>query len=784
MFFFKHDMYRLLMAVYIWLGFFQPIYAQDSCNITVDCRVVETHNGQPLYPVSVYIDEMKREFETDEDGRFQISNACAGKYHIHFHAAGYEHLVKELNITANASLKFSLSHIDNELDEVIVADDHTKTIIQSKSNMNRMDIVANSGKTLGDMLQRVNGVSVLSNGATIAKPVIHGLYGNRIIILNNGIRQEDQQWGSEHAPNIDPFLANNITVLKGASGVRYGTDAIGGVVLVEPSVVRTMQGWGGEVNFAGFSNNRMGVASATVEHGFKYIKGLGIRLQGTLKQGGNYRIPGHWAANTGTMESNYSATLAYKRAHFGAEVFYSHFNTQLGVYRGAHTGNEKDLLFAINSDTPTIYTGFTYNLARPMQHISHDLWKLKLNADNRAGAFSLVYAYQHNYRQEYDVIRGNTDKAQLNLTLNTQTLNLNFNHKAIGGITGQIGIDGTYQENYMQDGDRLFIPNYRSPAAAAYIIERYRLRKLTLEAGLRYDYKHYEVYNPEGNNQAVVRYDFDYSNASGTIGLKYKVKPNWEWTATLANAWRTPQANELFSAGLHHSAARIELGDKNLLPEKAYSLNVETIYNLPDKWHAEVSLYSQYINDFIYLSPGADILTIRGYFKTFSYRQTDAWLNGADVSVRYQIMKPLEAHLKTSFLFARDIQQRDWLILMPADRVSAGLKHRFNISKTVQDVFVGIDARYVFRQWRIPANFDAIDNPRPPMDYTVLDAEAGASIMLNGHPVYCSITVMNMLNKAYRDYMDAFRYFINQQGTNAVLRLRIPFNFYENKSKI
>lgn len=777
-------MNRVLIAMILWLMVLvQHVYAQDTCNINIKCRVVETHSGQSLFPVSVYVDEMKREFEVDEDGRFEIDKACAGTYHIHFHAAGYEHLVKELKISANASLKFSLSHIDKELAEVVVSDDRAKTIIQSKGNINRLDIVSNSGKTLGDMLQNVNGVSVLSNGATIAKPVIHGLHSNRIIILNNGIRQEDQQWGGEHAPNIDPFLANNITVLKGASGVRYGTDAIGGVVLVEPSAVRTMIGWGGEVNLAGFSNNRMGVASATVEHGFKYIKGLGIRLQGTLKQGGNYHIPGYWAANTGTEEQNYSATMAYKRAHFGVEAFYSHFNTKLGIYRGSHTGNQADLMAAINSDTPLVNAGFSYQIDRPMQHVVHDLAKLKVNADTRAGALSLVYAYQHNFRQEYDIIRGTSDKAQLNLTLNTQSLNLNLEHKPIAGISGQVGVDGTYQENYMQDGDRVFIPNYSSPGLAAYLIERYRLNKVTLEAGARYDYRHYEVFNPEGNNQTIVRYLFDYSNASGTIGLKYKPKPNWEWSATLANAWRAPQASELFSSGLHHGAARIELGDKNLKPEKAYSLNIETAYNTPDKLHAELSLYSQYINDFIYLKPDADILTIRGYFKSFRYTQTNAWLNGVDASVKYYPAKLLETHLKASFLFARDVQQKDWLILMPADRISGGVKYTFNLGKTIKDVYIGVDGRYVFRQWRIPANFDQIDYPHPPADYFVLDAEAGVTVMRSGHPIYFSVTVMNALNQQYRDYLDAFRYFINQPGTNVVLRLRVPFNFYGLISK-
>lgn len=752
--------------------------AQTTCNFIINVSVVETHNFEPLYPVVLHIDELNTSYQTDEDGKVSIQGICTGNYTFHLQAMGYEPVAERVTVAGNAELRFRMAHTAQSLQEVQVTEERSHTLLQSKSQLNAATINANSGKTLGAMLQAVNGVSVLSNGATIAKPVIHGLHSNRILMLNNGVRQEDQQWGGEHAPNIDPFLANNITVLKGAAGVRYGTDALGGVVLVEPAPVRTLPGTDAELNLAGFSNNRMGVASAMVQHSFSKAPALGIRLQGTLKQGGNYQTPGgYWIANTGVREQNYSATIAYRKAHHGAELFYSHFNTHLGIYRGSHTGSKEDLDRAINSPVPLVPATFSYDIARPRQHVTHDLGKAKVYADTRIGMFNLVYAYQHNYRQEYDVVRTDDGKAQLNLTLNTQTLNLNLDHKPLGNVKGQVGLDGIYQENFSAAGDRLFIPNYRSLGIAGYAIERWQHNQWTLEAGLRYDYRNYDVYNPEGANQQVVHYRFDYSSVSGTFGASYQARPNWVWSLTLANAWRAPQANELFSSGLHHGAARIELGDKTLSPERAYSLNLESKYTLSTRLVAEVSFYSQYIRDYIFLQPGADLLTIRGYFKTFTYGQTDAWMNGVDATLQYHWNSYLETELKGSFLRARNVTANDWLILIPADRLSLHNQYTRSISPMFQDCFVGADVRYVFTQSRVPAGFDSIDHPRPPAAYWLLDASAGATLHIGRQRVFASLSVTNVLNTRYRDYLDAFRYFIDQPGTNVALRIRVPINF-------
>jgi len=777
-------MLRILAILLVALLPCLSLQAQPDCTLKISIVVTEIHSGLPVSDATVAIDELRRSWQTDENGTAPVDSLCPGAYTVHIQQPGMEQKTEHITVLDNETFRIKVVHSDQLLHQVVVQQERVKTVIQSKSQLNAQDIAANSGKTLGDMLQSVNGVSTLNNGATISKPVIHGLSGNRIMILNNGIRQEDQQWGGEHAPDIDPFLANNITVIKGAAGVRYGTDAIGGVVLVEPAPLRSEPGWDGEVNMAGFSNNRMGVLSAMLEHNFKKIPELSFRVQGTFKKGGNYEIPGgYWVANTGVVERNYSATVAYNKAHYGAELFYSHFNTDLGIYTGSHTGSEQDLMNAINSPIPLVPADFTYDIQRPRQHVEHDLLKLKAHADNKLGVWSLVYAYQHNFRQEYDIIRIEDGLAQLNLTLNTQSLNLNLDHKPLGRhLTGQVGIDGTYQDNFFRNNDRVFIPSYTSLAAAAYAIERYRRNNWTLEAGLRYDFKHYDMFNPEGATLQNKEYLFDFSNASGTLAFKQQLSTQLEWSATLANAWRAPQANELFSAGLHQGAARIELGDKNLRPERAYSLNLEGKYQPGNRLKVELSLYTQAIQDYIYLTPGTDILTIRGYYKVFNYTQTNALLSGADLSMQYALTDHWSGTLKGSTLRAWDRTNQTWLILMPADRASLSLKYTHDISNTLQECFIGVGGKYVARQTRIPDNFDQIDYPRPPADYFLMDAETGTTLHWGKQPLYCSVSVSNLLNRKYRDYMDVFRYFIDQPGTNVALRLRIPFNFSNTKT--
>ena len=187
------------------------------------------------------------------------------------------------------------------------------------------------GLSLGDALKRLPGITTLNTGNSIAKPMIHGLHSNRILILNNGIRLEGQQWGSEHAPEIDAFSAGKLKVVKGAAAVRYGPDALGGVILVEQPEWRDAAGTTQDYNFGGCTNGGMGFISGRVEQKLKRLSAFTWRAQGSAKIAGNVRIPGYFLQNTGMQENNFSLAAAWRKFAYGFETFYSDYHSKLGI---------------------------------------------------------------------------------------------------------------------------------------------------------------------------------------------------------------------------------------------------------------------------------------------------------------------------------------------------------------------------------------------------------------------------------------------------------------------
>jgi iron complex outermembrane receptor protein len=646
---------------------------------------------------------------------------------------------------------------------------------QPLQSSSMLDATAQAGRPLGEILSAVNGVATFSNGATLVKPVVHGLSGARVLTLANGIRQEDQQWGTEHALAIDPLALEAIRVVRGAAGVRYGPEAMGGAVVMEPAPLRSDAGTSAIVRTALFSNNGMGLFGGSIEHRFQKMPRLALRVQGSGRRGGNYALPGSYrAANTALAEGAGSLLTSWRGAHSEVEVYYSVFRTSLGLYRGSHTGNQKDLEAAVASPIPLWPADFSYAIERPWQQVTHHLAKAKAAIDTRIGRASITYGFQYNLRREYDVQRIETDRAQLNLSLVTQTLHLALDHRRFGAFSGSVGAEGVYAENRFEDGDRVFLPFYDTRGVGAYAIERYRRGDWTVEAGLRWDVRHYDVKNPEGPSQGVVRYERSYSAPSVTLGARR------EWGsghvgATLSGAWRAPQPAELFAAGYHQSAARVETGNRDLVAERAYGVNIDAERHF-GKLGVEATFYHQRIADYIYLQPGPGLLTIRGFFRTFQYAQTDAALTGTDLTLSYDWTDGLTTTAQASLLRARDVAADDWIILIPPDRFRLFTRYALDLGR-LRGAYVSVDGRYVAQQTRVPQNFDAIDFPRPPARYFLLGAEVGSVLHFGKQPLTWSLAVSNALNTRYRDYLDAFRYFLDRPGRDVALRVTVPFSF-------
>lgn len=771
-----------LLSCFLLLS--QQLYAQKTpCNYEIAGKITCEDKKENLSYATLWITELKKGIQTDENGNFSIKGLCEGTYTLVCSYVGCENHTEHITIPKNQqkqqhAIVVKLLPSTKNLEEVEIKGQKTANTdlnVQTTNTISDQELAATRGLSLGESLKKIVGVTTLNTGSSIAKPMIQGMHSNRVLIMNSGVRQEGQQWGAEHAPEIDPFVASQLSVIKGAASVRYGADAIGGVVLVEPKPLQSNPKLGGELNLVGATNGRQGVISGIVEGKLK--SPFFWRLQGTLKKSGNINTPNYYLRNTGLEETNFSYGLGYLKEKFGVEMFYSQFNTSLGIFTGSHFGNLTDLRNMIAKAEPDEINkgGFSYNIERPFQRIEHELFKAKTYLKSeKLGKFSLTFARQFNYRSEFDAhglsVRNNPNTPQMALKITTYTSELVLDHKYKGNFFGTVGIFGMYQDNTYSGN--YFIPFFKNYQAAIFAVEHWEKNKWLVEAGVRYDYRHLGVELIQNSGLQQPEFPtFDFHNVSASTGAKYTLNNYFNVGFNAAMAFRTPSVNELFSNGVHHGSASVEIGDRNLKTETAYNLSANLNFEY-EKIKLQVNAYHNFIDNYIYLNPEKpETLTIRGAFPTFRYRQANVIIKGVDVSASYQITKNLSYQGKLAILRAFNYSADTYLILMPPDRYENALRYEWN-SKKLQNNYLAINTLTVANQWRVPEN---TDYSNPPNGYTLLNFESGTTIKTKKLDFQIGLSVNNVLNTSYRDYLNRFRYFADEMGRNVMLKVKIPF---------
>ena len=698
---------------------------------------------------------------------------------------GYAEQVLTVTVRGSVTtLDIKLKAAAGQLSEVRVegAKETRPLISQSQTTLTGRALQQTRGLNLAAALQGITGVYSIQTGPTIAKPVIHGLYGNRVLILNNGVRQEGQQWANDHAPEIDPFTATRLTVIKGAASIRYGADAIGGVVLVEPAALPDTAGVGGELNLVGMTNGRLGAASAFVQDAFPadsarhgLLRGLSYRVQGTLRRAGTARSANYYITNTGLQEQNYSLALNYHRGIIATELFFSRFDTKLGIFSGSETGSVTDLLSAIGRDRPLTPDVFTYAINRPYQAVVHQLFKAKATAAlPTGGQVQATFARQTDARSEYgDQLPYNPalgDVPDLFLSLTSHTLDLAYLMPSTGPWSATAGLSGVTQANIREY--QFLIPNFRNYGAGAYLLGKHRGQRLTLEAGLRYDYRWLRAFFTDVSTGRLTRPTTIYQAVTGTAGGLLDLGHGLALSANLATAWRPPTVNELYAAGVHQSAATYEIGDPNLTKEQAYNASASLLYN-GAQVEGEVGGYVNYIRNYLYLAPaGRYIRTVRGAYPAFDYTQTNALFKGLDARLSYRPVPRLTLTSAASLLWAYNESAHDYLIYAPPNRWQNGVRLSLGDGGPLRQSYVGLSNQFVAHQGRTPASGDYA--PAPPA-YDLWGAEAGTLLHAGRQLFDISLTASNLFNREYRDYLNRFRYYTADVGQNIQLRVRVPF---------
>ncbi len=750
----------------------------QNCNIKLTGTVTDSHDGEKLEFATLGILQLQKQAFTKSDGTFEFSNLCPGSYTIICRHLGCKDTSFTISVSENTNIAIVMPHKLNQLKEVDVKGEKTNYAdaaglsVISVSNQQLQPLL---GGTLGDVLKVAPGVTTLQTGATIAKPMINGFTGNRIVIMNNGVRLEGQQWGGEHAPEIDPYIANTISVWYGAKAVRYGPDAIGGVITIDPATLPYNGKFSGIANLAGFSNNRMGAASFQMQNSFG--KGRwAYRVQGSYRKGANVFTPAYGLDNSAMREGNFSAALGYKYKRFKVETYASRFDTKIGLFKGAHIGNLTDLLQAINSTTPFYTTNtHSYAIGRPYQQAVHYTGKLKMVYDvDDDSRLLLQYAIQNNRRQEYDRDKPLNDSlAALNnpeflFDLTTQTVDAvyEFNSKGVE-ISG--GLSGMYQSNYWQG--RYFIPNFNAQNLGVFAIGEYTFKKVKLEAGIRYDVRFLEISRLIKGK--VISPAYRYQNPSANIGATFTdVVPGLNIGLNAGLAWRPPTVSELYSNGLHHGAAAFEIGDTSFTAEKAYTGSAVVNYQAEGIEFRVMGNYS-YFDSYINLEPVLPpTLTIAGAFPTFKYRQGAASFTSINFSLSVNATKQLSLFTRNALIWAYNHTTRQYLIGGPAHRFQLGARYSFADKKWFEKPYIELVGAHTLRQYLVDEN---ADYTAPPASYTLLNVEFGFTAHIRNSHIGIILAASNLLNTKYRDYLDRFRYYTDAMGRNVSLKINIPF---------
>ena len=767
-------------TILLFVLLFHSLYIfsqKNPCNQVLYLKILDASTGLAIEDVTAFIPSVQKGNHSNANGELKIESLCEGDYELVCKHLNHEQKIEKVHISNKENFKtiYLSCHTDTIHNIVIKG---AKLHVENTQVINKIegkDLFASQGLSLGKALEKVNGVYNLSTGNNINKPIIRGLHSNRVLILNNEIRQEEQQWGNEHAPEIDQFVAKHIEVIKGAQTIQYGSDVIGGVILVTPNPLQKIEGTNIEWNSSFMSNGKAFANSVMIESKLKKIPGIAFRLQGTYKRAGNAQTPDYFLKNTGMKELNYSGAIGYKRNNVNIELFHSYFNTDLGIFAGSHIGNLTDLYNAFNASRPIDSSGFSYVIDFPYQHVVHQL--TKVNASYRLkniGMLHFIYGFQQNTRKEFDknITTLQPDGSyipSLFFVLKTHNYDMSFVSKKIKNIETSLGINGFAQTNEYHGA--YFIPNYYKNLGGIYLLEKWHKNAFSVEGAVRYDINNFGIKKWENN--LLIEQTRTYKGFAASTAFRYQF-PFITTHLNLATTWRAPFVNELYSYGVHHSAASFEIGDSTLIPERSYNTAFTIDFNYKNKFQGEITLYNNYIKNFINMQPILPAtLTIRGAFPTFQYIQSNVNMSGIEFSATKSITAKWLLYTRGNVLYVKDVSNNRFVYGMPPARFE--LENDFILySKNKNNLHLSITGSYTLKQNRYNNGDDYVP---PPPAYFLLNNEIYSEINIAHQTIKVGFSINNMLNTRYRDYLNRNRYFVNEIGRNFSFRLSIPIKF-------
>jgi iron complex outermembrane receptor protein len=738
---------------------------------SVQGAILDKNIGQPLSDAIIIVLETQQKAISDENGKFIIHKLKPGNYHLGISHLGCKSYRTSIRLMSDTNINFTIEHYHEHIQEVKVKST-SKGISKSISEQT---IIENSEKNLGNLLESTIGVRSLKTGNTIAKPTIQGLYGNRLSILNHGIAQSGQQWGNDHAPEIDPMSSTSIKVVKGVSALEYKAINMGALIILESEPITNDPHIHGQSTMH-YESNGNGIGFNTLLE--KTNKKVAWRFGTTVKRSGDRSTPNYYLKNTGAEELNFNLTLETKLwKNWNTRIIASSVNTKMGILRGASIGNLTDLQLAMNRETP-LFTeeNFSYSISPPRQSVNHFFLKLqstKLLSDKRS--IQLAYSSQVNLRREYDIRRGNRSETPvLDLSQFSNFMEAKYAIQHQSSYT-KFGIQANYIENLndKNTGVSPLIPNYSSIEPGIFLTHHIFLPKSQYQIGFRYDPMFQTVFTYDQVLRQQKSFSHQFHNMTFSGEYSHQFSPHTSFKFNSGFTARNPGINEMYSFGLHQGVSSIEEGNQDLKPELSFKTTAQFSTDWKEKIRFEILGYFHNINDYIYLKPADEYrLTVRGAFPVFKYDQTHAQIIGIDCNISTDISKQIQWDLGYNFISGYDRSQNLALIYIPSNSLQSSLKLNWAKFKKLENLRLELSGRYIAKQIDILPSQDFLV---PPEAYTLFGLKCSAEQQLKKVRVKLFLKLENVLDSKYREYLNRQRYFADELGRNFVFG--VHFNY-------
>lgn len=795
-------------------------------NRIIKGTVTDKISGETLIGVNIYLPELKKGATTNENGEYLISNIPNIRTTIQVSYIGHQTIIQSIDLGNTTTLDFVLDEANASINEVVVTALTGNSLIERTpapiSFIPRTELLRTSSSNIIDAIAKQPGVSQITTGSGISKPVIRGLGYNRVVVINDGVRQEGQQWGDEHGIEIDGQSIHSIEILKGPASLMYGSDALAGVVKlmaaptlpegkIEASALTEYQTNNGLINYS--------VNTAGNKKGFVWDWRFSQKLAHAYKN----KYDGY-VLNSGFREYAINGLLGINRSWGYSHLTLGYYQMTPGIIEGERdeeTGKFIKPIIENGKAGEAIASSRdfkSYHPGVPYQQIYHYKATLNNNIIVGGGNIKSTIGYQQNRRQEFEEVVNPKDYS-LYFQMHTINYDVRYILPEINDYKIVTGINGMYQHS-LNKGTEYLIPEYNLFDAGVFVIASRNFGKLDISGGIRFDHRnlhsrslyltedqmhhhhddedddhehdhdhgdHDHDHDGDHHDDELIEYfpDFkrNYSALTGSIGLTYQLGSGWATKLNLSHGFRAPNISELASQGSHGGAIRYEIGNTNLKAERSWQIDLGASYS-SQIISGEIALFANRINNYIFSHKlldehGHDLITDGN--RTYQFTSGDARILGGEISIDFHPIERLHFQNSFSIVSSEQMHQSDstkYLPFTPAPKWTSDV--RFDLirhGKTLNNTYISFGLEH---NWKQDKYYSAFGTETETPAYTLLNAGLGTDFMYKGKTIASIyITANNLTDKAYQNHLSRLKYsdFNNVTGRQGVYNMGRSFGF-------